>query len=95
MKRRKLWTVIIAFCMLFTLLPVEAADITDVLPAGGGAYSMALAYPVKKAAAHGDLPDTSEMETVNGGDTAQSVSLLANGEYADWEAAGEAAVFRR
>ncbi len=93
MKKRFLSAVMIV-CMLFTLLPAGAwaTEVEEALLPSGRTYSMKLAYPIESNAVSANIADAAGMSAANSIGTEDTPSLLADGEYATWEEAGEAAV---
>ena len=91
--KQRLLSALLVLCMLFALLPagVWAAEPDDISLPVGRMYSMELAYPVEDTAFSAVLADEAGL-AVNSMNAEDTANLLADGEYATWEEAGEAAV---
>lgn len=92
--KKRLFSAAMVICMLFTLLPAGAwaAEPEGAPLPAGREYSIKLAYPVENSAVSAKSAVAAGMSAANGLSVEDTPSLLADGEYATWEEAGNAAV---
>ncbi len=92
--KKRLFSAAMVICMLFTLLPAGAwaAEPEGAPLPAGREYSIKLAYPVENSAVSAKSAVAAGMSAANGLSGEDTPSLLADGGYATWEDAGNAAV---
>ena len=92
--KKRLLSAAVAVCMLLTLLPAGAwaAETEGASLPAGREYSIKLDYPVENSAVSAKFADAAGMSSANGLSGEDTPGLLADGGYATWEDAGNAAV---
>ncbi len=92
--KKRLLSAAVAVCMLLTLLPAGAwaAEPEGASLPAGREYSIKLDYPVENSAVSAKFADAAGMSSANGLSGEDTPGLLADGGYATWEDAGNAAV---